>query len=105
MTPERPSPALTQPRRQASLLRLALLQLREQAKVSEEEWAAAERDYERALGGREQALGDLNRIHREFRTRVLYAPRAGRVTGLPVPVGREVEPGEVVVTLEPAADE
>jgi multidrug resistance efflux pump len=85
--------------------RLALLQLREQAKVSEEEWAAAERDYERALGGREQALGDLNRIHREFRTRVLYAPRGGRVTGLPVPVGREVEPGEVVVTLEPSGDE
>jgi len=85
--------------------RLAMLQLREQAKVSAEELAAVERDYERALAGRDQALGDLNRIHREFRTRVIYAPRAGRVTALPVPVGRAVEPGDVVVTLEPTVEE
>lgn len=85
--------------------RLAFLHLAEQGKASSNDVEIAERDYHRAMDAREEALRDLNRVHREFRTRVLYAPVAGRIVALSVTTGTLVQAGEIVVTLDPSRRE
>lgn len=84
---------------------LATLQRQEQGKATEEEVAAARRDFQRVSRARAESMADLNRTHREFRTRVIYAPVAGRVASIPVAIGQGVEPGGVVLELKPATGE
>lgn len=49
---------------------------------------------------RAEALAELARVHREFRTRTLYAPADGRVIGLPVAGGALVSADTTVVEFE-----
>lgn len=52
---------------------------------------------------RAEAMAELARIHRQYRTRTLYAPEEGRVTGLPVAEGGVVAADTTVVEFEAGA--
>lgn len=83
--------------------RLAAMQQAEKNVQSAESSAlkSAEESFQRISAEYAEAMSDLNRVHRDYKPRVLYAPVSGRVLHLPVSAGSTVSGEDTVIELLP----